>query len=322
MSGSRVTRHASRVLVVAVALLAAVTGLAADKPFEPGTDGWLTLFDGSDLARWKPDKASDWALKDQLLVGSKGSVSNYWYWQDFELAATVRGTGSLRFRVSDIIQHEQAGYALDLADGTVRTADGRAVVKASATKSAEWRDVRLVVTKGRFSVSLNGKAAAEGTDEKCPEKGFLALDAGGEGLALKLLCVRPLGREKPPNIPTADSSCFVCHANFDGEKIAEKHAADKASKLAREEDDEHLRPAKDRPKKAGCAGCHGPSFDHRSDEDNVTTPDIMFTRGEVKAACLQCHTPHKTETKRRDGDGSPPPNPVCTDCHGHHKCKN
>jgi len=304
-----------------MAFLAGATALAADGPFEPGKDGWLTLFDGSDAARWKPAKGSDWALKDRLLVGSKGRVDNYWYWTDFELVAVVSGPGLLRFRVSDIILHEQAGYALDLRDGSVRTADGRLVVRPGGGAAGKWRRVRLVVAKGRFSVNLDSGAAATGSDATFPQKGFVALEARGGTLALKLMRVRPLDRGKTPTAPSADKACFVCHANFDGEKLARKHADSRAAKLARENED-HLRPPSQRPKKAGCAGCHGPSFAHRSDEDNVTTPDVMFTRGEVPALCLQCHVRHEPEKKKDDGEGPPPPNPVCTDCHGRHRAKN
>ncbi|HPD16161.1 MAG TPA: DUF1080 domain-containing protein [Planctomycetota bacterium] len=321
MLSSRITRHASRISAVG-ALLLTTAGIAADRPFEPGRDGWLTLFDGSDLSRWKVSKSADWALKDALLTATKGEIVNYWQWADFELTALCRGEGEIRCRYSTIPDPAQPGYWLDVTDGTLRADGGRVVAKGTGAKTDGWREVSLVVSKGVFTVSLDGKHVAEGKDTACPHKGAICLVAKGRPFEVKLLRARPLNREKHANVPSPDSACFVCHANFEGEKIAKKHADSKADKLAREEDEEHLRPPKDRPKKAGCAGCHGPCFDHRSDEDNVTPPDVMYTRGEVKAACLQCHIPHKTETKRKDGNGPPPPNPVCTDCHGSHTVKN
>ncbi|MBM4033964.1 MAG: DUF1080 domain-containing protein [Planctomycetes bacterium] len=318
--GSCVTRHAP----LAFALIAAASALGADTlaPFVPGTEGWLTLFDGSDLSRWKPAKGSDWALKDGILAGTKGEVTNYWEWADFDLAAVVKGDGEVRFRYSNIPDPAQPGYWLDISDGTLRAQGNRTVAKGSGTKSDGWREVRLTASKGTFTVRLDGKQVAEGNDAACAHKGAVSFAAKGAPFEIKLLRARPLNREKHANVPSPDSACFVCHANFEGEKLAKKHADDKADKLAREEDDEHLRPAKDRPKRAGCAGCHGTCFDHRSDEDNVTPPDVMYTRGEVKAACLACHLPHKAERKRKDGTGPPPPNATCTDCHGHHKVKN
>ncbi|NQT88748.1 hypothetical protein HQ560_18420, partial [bacterium] len=89
-------------------------------PFTPGKEGWLTLFDGSDMAKWEKAKESDWALKKGVLVGTKGEMASRWHWTDFEMAATVRGRGALRFRVSLAPMPEQAGYALSLVDGTLR----------------------------------------------------------------------------------------------------------------------------------------------------------------------------------------------------------
>jgi hypothetical protein len=333
---SRITHHASRLFfsgyglritdygfqIALAALLIAGAARAAEKPFVPGEDGWLTLFDGSDLSRWKPRKDSDWALKDGTLSGTKGEVTNYWEWVDFELTALVRGSGEIRFRASNIPDPAQPGYWLDVGDGTLRAAEGRILAKGAGTPAAAEHEVRLTASKGMFTVLFDGKKVAEASDAACPAKGAISLVAKGQPLAIETIRIRPLNREMHANVPSPDSACFVCHANFEGEKLAKKHADSKADKLAREEDEEHLRPAKDRPKKAGCAGCHGTCFDHRSDEDNVTAPDVMYTRGEVKAACLQCHVTHKTERKRKDGEGPPPPNATCTDCHGHHKVKN
>lgn len=321
MSEPRVTPHASRVLLAALVSLAAAASLAGDAPFEPGKDGWLTLFDGSDLAKWKPARGADWALKDGLLAGTKGEIANYWQWLDFELLALCRGAGAIRCRHSTIPLEPQLGYWLDLGDGTLRAEGNRIVAQGNGKPADGWREVRLVASKGAFTVFFDGLKVAEGKDTACPHMGAISLVATGQPLEVRLMRARPLNLEKHANVPARDSSCFVCHANFDGEKLSKKHADDRADKLAREEED-HLRPARQRPKKAGCAGCHGPSFHHRSDEHNVTVPDIMYTRGEVNAACLACHVPHKAETKRKDGDAPPPPNPICTDCHGHHKARN
>ena len=318
------TRHASRVILIGFAALLLGAAAPDDKRFVPGQDGWLTLVDGSDLSRWTPAKGSDWALKDGVLTGTKGEITNYWHWVDFELTATVRGAGSLRFRVSLAPMLDQPGYRLDLADGTLRAADGRVLAKGAGEKTGDWHTLKLTASKGRFTVEAPGKKLAEVSDAACPAKGYFAFVADGQPLAVKLIRVRPLNREKLVNVPSPDTACFVCHANFEKEKIALKHASEGRGKHEEDEDDEdekYLRPAKDRPKRNGCAGCHGTCFDHRSDEDNVTTPDVMYTRAEVVPACLACHIRHKAETKRKDGKGAPPPNPVCTDCHGHHSVR-
>jgi hypothetical protein len=288
------------VLLVVVLVMAAIAAKSGEKAFQPGKDGWVTLFDGSDLAKWNRGKGADWAIKDGVLAGSKGEILSYWHWIDFELVATCRGNGAIRCRLSSVATPAQPGYWLDLGDGTLRAAKGRVVAKGSGAKSDGWRQVRLVASKGRFTVHFDGKKVAEGADNTCPAMGKIGLVANGQRLQLKLLRVRPLNREQHINIPSPNSACYVCHANFEGEPISKTHMAEDVA----------------------CAACHGPSLAHRSDEDNVTAPDVMFTRGEVDPACLKCHKRHKTMKKKKDGKGPPPANPICTDCHGVHKGRN
>ncbi|MBL7224342.1 MAG: DUF1080 domain-containing protein [Candidatus Brocadiae bacterium] len=294
---------------MAIAAVLAVGGMlfaaahpGQGKPFTPGKDGWLTLFDGSDVAKWQKSKDASWALKDGTLVGTKGEMVSHWHWTDFELAGEFRGAGSLRFRVSLAPMPDQAGYVLGLADGSIRTADGRVVARGKHPASDAWRSVRLLVSKGKFTVDFDGKTVAEGGDNTYPAMGYLALVADGRPFQARRLRIRPLNREKHENIPAPNSACYVCHANFDGEPISKVHLKEEVP----------------------CAKCHGPSLAHRSDEDNVTTPDVMFTRAEVDAACLECHKRHKREKNRKDGrgPGRPPDDATCTDCHGNHKGRN
>ena len=288
--------------LAAVGTLLLAASPKKEAPFAPGKDGWLTLFDGSDLAKWKAGKGADWALESRLLAGTRGELASYWHWTDFELVGEFRGAGRLRFRVSLAPMPDQAGYVLSLADGSIRTAAGRVVARGSGSPTAEWRQVRLLVSEGKFTVAIDGKPVAKGGDDAYPAMGYLALVADGKPVQMRLLRARPLNREKFENIPAPNASCYVCHANFDGEPVSKKHFKEEVA----------------------CATCHGPSLAHRSDEDNVTTPDVMFTRGEVDAACLKCHKRHKAETKRKDfaARGAPPKNAICTDCHGKHKARN
>jgi len=287
-------------LPLALLLLACSGAAAGEAAFRPGKDGWLTLFDGSEKGRWEPSKGSDWKLEGGVAVGTRGELVDYWHWVDFELVALVRGTGALRCRLSRIVMAEQAGYWLDLADGTLRAAKGRVVAKGSGAATSGWRRVRLAASKGTFTVSFDGTQVAQGRDDACPRMGRLALVPRGKPLELKLLRIRPLNREQHLNIPSPNAACFVCHANFEDEVVAKTHAAEDVA----------------------CAACHGPSLAHRSDEDNVTAPDVMFLRGEVDPACLQCHKRHKPEKTRKGGKAPPPRNPICTDCHGSHRASN
>ena len=105
--------------------------------------------------------------------------------------------------------------------------------------------------------------------------------------------------ESPPG-PIADNSlCHTCHVNFIKEALVSVHAR----------------------ANIGCARCHGASNAHRSDEDTITPPDIMFPKARIKSFCLGCHTEdslnipaHETMLTETD-----PLNACCTDCHGEHR---
>ena len=104
-----------------------------------------------------------------------------------------------------------------------------------------------------------------------------------------------------------NETCMVCHLDFKRELIAATHL------------------------EAGitCAGCHGDSEVHSSDELNVIRPDVIWGRSEIDAFCKQCHPAHKDDKNvaafHQEWDGKRRPNgrfvrknSVCTDCHGRH----
>ncbi|MBM4026083.1 MAG: hypothetical protein FJ280_11855 [Planctomycetes bacterium] len=65
----------------------------------------------------------------------------------------------------------------------------------------------------------------------------------------------------------ANSFCLVCHFDFDEEELALKHEV----------------------AGIGCERCHGESFRHRSDEANVTPPEILYPRERINPTCMMCH---------------------------------
>jgi hypothetical protein len=107
--------------------------------------------------------------------------------------------------------------------------------------------------------------------------------------------------------PVADNSaCFVCHGNFQDESLANVHA--KAN--------------------VGCVKCHGNSLAHRSDEDNITPPDIMIPQAMIDKACHKCHEDHNVPAKKvvaqwqkRCPQKTDASQIVCVDCHGEHRMK-
>jgi hypothetical protein len=105
----------------------------------------------------------------------------------------------------------------------------------------------------------------------------------------------------------ANPFCKACHVDFDEEPLALTHRA----------------------AGIGCERCHGESLRHRSDEANVTPPDIMYPKERINPTCMMCHPrqtiqqvdSHKAilranlsalETLLPSGNDAE----SCTDCHG------
>lgn len=116
--------------------------------------------------------------------------------------------------------------------------------------------------------------------------------------------IKPV-RAKAPT-PADNSYCLVCHANLKNEPLAHKH-----QRVG-----------------VGCRTCHGESDKHSSDENNVTPPDIMYSKARIAGACATCHAPAgllRTDRRLRlplharslAPSGATPK--YCTDCHGAHR---
>jgi len=68
----------------------------------------------------------------------------------------------------------------------------------------------------------------------------------------------------------ANVFCAACHYDFDEEELAFEHMA----------------------AGVGCERCHGESARHRSDEDNITPPELMYSKERINPTCLMCHPRH------------------------------
>ena len=103
----------------------------------------------------------------------------------------------------------------------------------------------------------------------------------------------------------ANIFCSACHYGFSDEELARTH--EKAG--------------------VGCERCHGESERHRSDEDNITPPEIMYPKAKINPTCMMCHPRHeirhvashktlladvKTIFNTADEGGD---QIYCTDCH-------
>jgi hypothetical protein len=103
----------------------------------------------------------------------------------------------------------------------------------------------------------------------------------------------------------ANPFCSACHYAFGDEILARTH--ERAG--------------------IGCERCHGESERHRSDEDNITPPEIMYPKERINPTCMMCHPRHeirhvasheemlagaKTVFDSADEGGN---QIYCTDCH-------
>jgi hypothetical protein len=80
--------------------------------------------------------------------------------------------------------------------------------------------------------------------------------------------------EKPEeDFFVANLFCSACHYDFDEEELAFNHMLGGI----------------------GCERCHGESERHRSDEDNVTPPEIMYPKAKINPTCMMCHPRHEID---------------------------
>jgi hypothetical protein len=94
-----------------------------------------------------------------------------------------------------------------------------------------------------------------------------------------------------------NSRCHVCHINYDEEDLALNHEISGVS----------------------CEKCHGTSDTHCSDENNITPPDIMYSKTSVNPSCMKCHPRDEIIEEDHHGpllSGTMTQIKYCTDCHG------
>ncbi|HUT95145.1 MAG TPA: ammonia-forming cytochrome c nitrite reductase subunit c552 [Thermoguttaceae bacterium] len=122
-----------------------------------------------------------------------------------------------------------------------------------------------------------------------------------DGLLDEKLPEAPKEKEK---LKVDNFACYVCHGNYDGEELVVSHGKEGT----------------------GCIDCHGKSYAHRNDEDNVTPPDKMYPLDAVDKMCADCHDEHIASARKvierwqeRCPEKADPKGIVCTDCHYQHR---
>ena len=93
-----------------------------------------------------------------------------------------------------------------------------------------------------------------------------------------------------------NSRCHVCHINYDEEELALNHELMGVS----------------------CEKCHGSSDAHCSDENNITPPDIMYSKVSINPSCMKCHpkdTINEVDHHKPLLSGTATKTKYCTNCH-------
>jgi hypothetical protein len=100
-----------------------------------------------------------------------------------------------------------------------------------------------------------------------------------------------------PREAADNSFCYVCHANYESEKLVKVHQSEGV----------------------GCETCHGMSDKHSQDEDSLTPPDVIFAAAKVASYCGQCHEKRDLldgdESHEKFFAGQVEPDKTCTSCH-------
>jgi hypothetical protein len=114
------------------------------------------------------------------------------------------------------------------------------------------------------------KPTIDETSRKQPEDALVEQQAGDESVEQPAE-EEPAEEKAQKETFVANLFCSACHYGFDEEELAISH------KLAG----------------IGCERCHGESERHRSDEDNVTPPEIMYPKAKINPTCMMCHPRHE-----------------------------
>ena len=186
-------------------------------------EGWIQLFNGKDLAGWKPEGDAEWKVEDGLLVGRQGQPGNKpgdlfteKSFKDFELICVYKcvwpcNTG-VWFRYVD----PKTAYQADILEyvkpeaysGTIYSPNlpkGQVFLSANLDKTIEkkddWNTMRITAQGDHLVVYLNGKKTAEARDDRTPEgKIGFQVHPGAQfekmAIMVKEIRLRPLKAEK------------------------------------------------------------------------------------------------------------------------------
>lgn len=182
--------------------------------------GWVPLFNGKDLAGWRPhpDLPGEWHVHDGAIVGT-GPAAGYLMsdrgdYRDFHLRTELQissgADSGIGFRSSKelLLKRFPAGYESNASPSDLvlcKTVPGQelaiplADLPGGAVRAEQWTTYEVMARGNRIVVKIDGKVVADVNDREGPTQGHLSLQfyAPGETVRFRKIEIKEL----PPPDP-------------------------------------------------------------------------------------------------------------------------
>jgi hypothetical protein len=171
-------------------------------------DGWVQLFDGQTLAGWRPSSNANWHVNaDGEIEASEGDIGlllttvpfadyelkfDYWMGKDGNSGVFLRTLAEPETVTADC-------YELNICDShpEFKTASlvGRAQPAKEVTGEEVWKSMSVRVERDRFTVSVDGEAVLDHTDESDGFRrgGLIGLQKNAGRIRFRNVFLKPLG---------------------------------------------------------------------------------------------------------------------------------
>jgi len=200
------------------AMLLAAVAVAGDADFKPG-EGWLSLFNGKDLAGWKPvgRYKSEWRAEDGVLANpvESDNLHTEKEFEDFELHLEFKlpkgGNSGVFLRGCKEVQVFDSFGKEKLAEDDCGGIFGKLPPRVNACKPpGEWNSLDIAIVGRKITVVLNGKTTVDGQvvngvtggqiNEDEDKPGPLMLQGDHSAVWYRNLWIKPLTRSAATNV--------------------------------------------------------------------------------------------------------------------------
>ena len=203
-------RHAMAVLLLSLVsqfVVMPTAGLAAD-PLVSEADaqaGWISLFDGETLFGWVNRTTADWQVREGAICVSEGPVGllhTSSQFGDFELELEFRAGAATNSGVFVHTPPQPTDPAVDCYEVNIAPADNpfptgsivqRQRGKTPTLDEQAWQAMRIEVSGGTVTVSVNGDEISRYVDPRPLGRGYIGLQHNTGAVAFRALRLRPLG---------------------------------------------------------------------------------------------------------------------------------